>query len=66
MAELSVPQRLAQRRQMDTQTTFLNRDVRPNPFNQLAFADDLTGPVDERYPYVKTPRAERNDFVPFL
>jgi len=66
MAELSVSQRLAQRRQMDTQTTFLDCDVRPNPFNQFAFAHDLTGLVDERYQYVKCPRAEPNDFVRFF
>jgi hypothetical protein len=61
--ELSVAQGLAQRRQMDAQTAFLNGHVRPRPGNQRVLADNLAGLVDERHENVERPGPERNHFV---
>src|ERR1700730_4399267 len=63
VAELTVAQRLAQRRQMDAKAAFLDRYVRPCPRDQLGFPDNLTGVFEKRNQDVVSPATKWNDLV---
>src|SRR4051812_6258827 len=65
VTELTVAQCLAQRRQMDAKTAFLDRYVRPCPSNQLGLPDNLTGVFEKRNQDVVSPAPKWNDLVRF-
>ena len=65
-AELTVAQRLAQRRQMDAKTALLDRDVRPCPRDQFGFPDNFTGVFEQRDQNVVGPATQRNDLARLL
>src|SRR3984893_19299486 len=66
VAELTVAQRLAQRRQMDAKTAFVDRYVRPCPRDQFRFPDSLAGIFEKSDQDVVSPAAKRNELVPLL
>jgi hypothetical protein len=63
VTELTVAQCLAQRRQMDAKTAFLDGYVRPSPRNQLGFPDNITGVFEKRNQDVVSPATKWNDLV---
>src|SRR5882724_6583146 len=63
VAELTIAQGLAQRRQMDAKTALLDRDVRPCPRDQLGLPDNRTGVFEKRNQDVIGPAANWNDLV---
>jgi hypothetical protein len=65
VTELTIAKGLAQRRQMDAKTAFLDRYVRPCPRDQLGFPDNLTGVFEKRNQDVVSPATKWNDLVRF-
>src|SRR6476646_8630432 len=64
--ELTVAQCLAQRRQVDAKTAFLDRYVRPCPRDQFGFPDNLTGFFQKSNQDVVSPATKWNDLVRLL
>jgi hypothetical protein len=66
VTELTVAQCLAQRRQMNAKTAFLDRYVRPCPRDQFGFLDNLTGAFQKSNQDVVSPATKWNDLVRLL
>ena len=66
VTELTVAQCLAQRRQMDAKTAFLDRYVRPCLRDQFGLPDNLTGVFEKCDQDVVSPATKWNDLVRLL
>src|SRR5271156_5198498 len=58
LARLDIAQGAAQRAHLDLEIGLLNKEVRPNPGDQLVLADQLAGAFDERGQDVESTAAE--------
>ena len=63
VTELTIAQCLAQRRQMDAKTAFLDRYVRPCLRDQFGFSDNLTRVFEKRNQDVVSSATKWNDLV---
>src|SRR5258708_13540898 len=64
VALLAVAQRASQGGDLHLEIAFLDEDVGPDPGHQLALADQVAGPLDQRHQNVERPAAETKRPVP--